>query len=173
MGAVVVSVTRGASPEAPALIWVFAALLIPLSLACGNVYRTLAWPKGASPDILAFWCHMVAVMTFIILLLVRNQQSEVDIFYGLANVPWAASLQFIAAGIMFPIFFRLQNIGGPVLLSQIGYVAAAVGLLSSTVFLGEEYGLFTWVGALVIAAGIAVTIVAQNSNKRDLSNSLN
>ena len=38
-----------------------------------------------------------------------------------------------------PFFFRLQAVGGPVYLSQIGYVAAAVGLFSGTLFLGESY----------------------------------
>ena len=47
-------------------------------------------------------------------------------------------------------------VGGPVYLSQIGYVAAAVGLFSGTLFLGERYGLLTWLGAaVIIVAGVS------------------
>jgi drug/metabolite transporter (DMT)-like permease len=62
---------------------------------------------------------------------------------------------------MFAFFFRLQAVGGPVYLSQIGYVAAAVGLLSGTLFLGEHYQVLTWAGAVVIVAGVAITTKAQ------------
>jgi drug/metabolite transporter (DMT)-like permease len=62
---------------------------------------------------------------------------------------------------MFAFFFRLQHVGGPVYLSQIGYVAAAVGLLSGTLFLGEHYGLLTWLGAVIIVAGVFLTTKAQ------------
>ncbi|MBL4614035.1 MAG: DMT family transporter [Magnetovibrio sp.] len=56
-GAIVVSVTRGTAPQAPPLMWIGAAMLIPAMLACGNIYRTLDWPKNAAPDALAFWSH--------------------------------------------------------------------------------------------------------------------
>ena len=62
---------------------------------------------------------------------------------------------------MFPAYFALQRAGGPVLLSQIGYVAAAVGLATGTLFLGESYGALTWAGAGIIAIGIGLTVRAQ------------
>ncbi|PCI85831.1 MAG: EamA family transporter [Hyphomicrobiales bacterium] len=158
IGAIVVSITRGASLQAPPFIWLFAALLIPMSLACGNIYRTLAWPKGASPDILAFWSHAFSTLVFaVILLTTTGAVNLADAFI----IPKTLATQLLVAGLTFPIFFRLQKIGGPVLLSQIGYVAAAVGLLSATLFLGETYSLLTWLGAAIIAVGILVTIGAQ------------
>lgn len=161
IGAAIVSITRGSSAEAPSLIWLFAALLIPILLACGNVYRTIAWPKGASPDVLAFYSHAFAATIFAVILFVTTGNVN---FAPLAAVPIASCLQILVAGLTFPIFFRLQQRGGPILLSQIGYVAAAVGLLSATLFLGERYQLLTWLGAGVIGMGIMVTIFAQSSN---------
>ncbi len=70
--------------------------------------------------------------------------------------------QIAASALMFVFFFRLQVAGGPVYLSQIGYVAAAIGLFSGTLFLGERYGLLTWLGAVVIAVGVIVTTKAQS-----------
>lgn len=158
LGAVIVSITRGAAPTAPPIIWVIAALIIPLALACGNIYRTLDWPENTPPDVLAFWSHVFSVLVFLSLLLVTKGYIPVR---ELMLAPLAALAQMFVAGIMFPVFFRLQQKGGPVLLSQIGYVAAAVGLISATFLLGEHYTPMTWVGAAVIALGIIVTIVAQ------------
>ena len=160
IGAAIVSITRGSGVEAPPLIWLIAALLIPMSLACGNIYRTIAWPKDASPDILAFYSHAFAASTFALILLFTT--GNIDLA-ALSPVPLAALLQMLVAGLTFPIFFRLQKIGGPVLLSQIGYVAAAVGLLIATLFLGESYSLSTWFGAGIIGSGILVTIWAQRT----------
>jgi len=158
VGAVVVSMTRGAAPEAPPAIWVGVALLIPLILACGNIYRTLDWPDKALPDVLAFWSHVFSVMVFLVLLWMTEGLIPL---HELAAAPWLTLLQMFVAGLIFPAYFRLQQHGGPVLLSQIGYVAAAVGLVAATGFLGERYGAMTWSGAAVIALGMVVTIVAQ------------
>ncbi|TIU06693.1 MAG: hypothetical protein E5W40_19025, partial [Mesorhizobium sp.] len=49
-----------------------------------------------------------------------------------------------------------------VYLSQIGYVAAAVGLFAGTIVLGEHYQLLTWAGAIIITAGVFITTKAQS-----------
>ena len=67
---------------------------------------------------------------------------------------------------MFVFFFRLQVVGGPVYLSQIGYVGAAVGLISGTLFLGEHYQWLTWLGAAIITIGIVMTTKAQEPERR-------
>lgn len=158
IGAIIVSITRAGSAEAPELIWIIAAILIPLTLACGNIYRTIDWPENALPDSLAFWSHGFAILVFIALLLATTGTVRIS---ELAVIPWIAATQAIVAGLTFPVFFRLQQKGGPVLLSQIGYVAAAVGLLTATFILGERYSLFTWGGAGIIAIGIVITIISQ------------
>ena len=62
---------------------------------------------------------------------------------------------------MLAFFFRLQAVGGPVYLSQIGYVAAAIALVSGIFFLGERYQLLTWIGAAIIVVGVVMTTKAQ------------
>ncbi|MCZ4280717.1 DMT family transporter [Kiloniella laminariae] len=158
IGAMIVSITRGAAPEAPEMIWIIVALLVPATLACGNIYRTMDWPDQAQPDGLAFWSHSFALVVYLLLLLASEGAVPLE---QLSRVPWTAVAQGVVAGLTFPVFFRLQQHGGPVLLSQIGYVAAAVGLLVATAVLGEVYSAMTWLGAGVIALGIAVTIIAQ------------
>jgi drug/metabolite transporter (DMT)-like permease len=70
---------------------------------------------------------------------------------------------------MLALFFRLQEVGGPVYLSQIGYVAAAVGLLSGTLLLGERYAAATWAGALATVAGVALVTRAQEDSRERAS----
>jgi drug/metabolite transporter (DMT)-like permease len=77
-------------------------------------------------------------------------------------VPLVVVAQVASASAMFAFFFRLQAVGGPVYLSQIGYVAAAVGLFAGTIFLGEHYQLLTWIGAVIITAGVFITTRAQS-----------
>lgn len=161
-GAVLVSLTRSTDPGGPGIEWLLVALVIPVALAAGNVYRTLDWPAGVSPNVLAFWGHAFSSAVFLSLLaLMRGTIPLAEI----APAAGAAVLQLLVAGLTFPAFFRLQQKGGPVLLSQIGYVAAAVGLICATLFLGERYSPATWVGAGVIALGIAVTITAQPADR--------
>ncbi|NVK19981.1 MAG: DMT family transporter [Methylocystaceae bacterium] len=158
VGAMTVTVTRSSGVDAPSLMWIVAALFVPISLACGNVYRTLDWPEGASPDILAFWSHIASVGFF--LLILYGYEGGIDLT-ALEAVPQAATLQLIVGGLTFPVLFRLQQKGGPVLLSQIGYIAAAIGLALATLFLGESYSQATWAGAGIIAFGIFLSIISQ------------
>ena len=158
VGALVVTLTRGQAGQPASLWWVTIGLLIPLSLAAGNIYRTYDWPRGAGPIELAVGSHLTAALMLFILVAASG---EVRSIVDLADVPLLTAAQVAASTGMFALFFRLQQVGGPVYLSQIGYVSAAVGLIASTLFLGEQYHALTWFGALIIAAGIAITTKAQ------------
>lgn len=48
-------------------------------------------------------------------------------------------------------------------LSQIGFIAAAVALFAGTIFLGEHYRWETWLGALMVMIGVAITTKAQKT----------
>ena len=67
---------------------------------------------------------------------------------------------------MYLVLFRLQAVGGPTYLSQIGYVAAVVAAAIGVGFLGERYPPMVWAGAAVVAAGIAITTLAQRREGR-------
>ncbi len=165
VGAVIVTLTRSSAPDAPEVIWIMTALFVPISLACGNIYRTLDWPEGATPDMLAFWSHVASVILFGLILFVRDGHLSLS---SLSAAPAATVLQLLAGGLTFPVLFRLQQKGGPVLLSQIGYIAAGIGLIAATIFLGESYPSATWLGAGIIAIGIAISIISQTTPKEVL-----
>ena len=162
-GAVVVSSTRGEVSQPASLGWLLAGLCIPVSLAVGNIYRTVAWPHQAQPMELAIGSNLAAAAVLLVLLCVRGELAGVQ---ALAAIPWVAVGQVVASTGMFSLFFRLQQVGGPTYLSQIGYVGAAIALMAGTGLLGERYGAATWIGALVILVGIALSVLAERRGGR-------
>jgi drug/metabolite transporter (DMT)-like permease len=160
VGAVMVVTTRGEAGQPAAIVWLVVGLLIPVSLAAGNIYRTMDWPDAAGPIELAAGSHLAAAAMLLVAILVMG---EVASFRLLAGIPLLVTAQAIAAAAMYAVFFRLQAVGGPVYLSQIGYVGAAVGLGAGVVFLGERYAALTWIGAGIVAIGVLMTTKAQSS----------
>jgi len=159
VGAVMVALTRGEAGQPAEPLWVLLALLIPVCLAAGNVYRTLDWPKTAGPVELAVGSHGAAAVMLLVGMLVLGEGGTVG---RLAEVPVLVLAQAVVGAAMFALFFRLQAVGGPVYLSQIGYVGAAVGLLAGVLALGERYEPLTWAGAAIIAVGVVLTTRAES-----------
>ena len=157
-GAGIIIFSRNADFSSSATLWILAALLIPIFLGAGNVYRTMAWPFGASPRKLAAHTNLAAVP--FLALAVYVQTGTFDLV-PLAGIPGLIALQLAVSTVMFLMFFRLQQIGGPTYLSQIGYVAAAVGVVIGVLYFGEIYPRSVWIGAGVIAVGIAFSTLAQ------------
>ena len=157
-GAVLVASTRGEAGAPAALSWVLIGLLIPVALATGNIYRTWDWPKQAGTIELAAGSHLAAAAMLMIAVVATGDAGAIR---RLGELKLLSAAQIASASSMFVFFFRLQAVGGPVYLSQIGYVAAAVGLVSGTLFLGERYEPATWLGALIVGLGIAMTTRAQ------------
>ena len=148
----IITLGRNSNLETNGSSWIIVALLIPIFLGLGNVYRTLAWPEGASPHGLAAYTNLAAV-PFLLLIFIFTGFDLAPLF----SLGGLVTLQILVSTIMFLMFFQLQQVGGPTYLSQIGYVAAAVGLFIGAVFLGEIYPKSVWIGAGVVALGIAVS----------------
>ncbi len=157
-GALIIIVSKTSNVGAANDLWIVVALLIPVFLGIGNVYRTVAWPEGASPRSLAALTNLAAV-PFLLLLLI-GQTGSLD-FSPLATIPNLIILQLAVSTVMFLMFFRLQQIGGPTYLSQIGYVAAAVGVVVGVGYFGESYPWSVWLGTGVVAAGVALSTLGQ------------
>ena len=157
-GALLVALARGEAGRPAAWLWVGVGLLIPLLLALDNVYRSLDWPPRADATWLAVGSHGVAALLLLALCALTGAWRGLP---ALAGVPWLAAAQVAAAVLMFPLFFRLQALGGPVLLSQIGTVGAGVGVAVGAGLLGERYPPLVWGGVALIALGIGLTVWAR------------
>ncbi len=162
-GAALVALTRGEASQPADPVWVAIGLLLPVLLAVGNIYRTIDWPADTGPTELAVGSHLASAgMLLAAIVLIPGLSA----FTPLAEVPWVTFAQVVAAAAMFAFYFRLQAVGGPVYLSQIGYVAAAVALIAGTIFLCEHYRWETWLGALMVMIGVAITTKAQKTAAR-------
>ncbi|MEL7025993.1 MAG: DMT family transporter [Pseudomonadota bacterium] len=162
-GAILIVVSGGEADLSASVPYLALGLLIPVILAVGNVYRTLDWPDGSAPDGLAVWSHGVACLAFLAAFAIQGSLPVSDYLAA----PWLSITQVLVAGLTFPAYFQLQKVGGPVLLSQIGYVSAAVGLAGATLVLGERYQALTWGGAAVVAIGIALTIADTQAKRAE------
>lgn len=150
-GAVTIVLARQSLTVPSASHWLLLALIVPVSLAIGNVYRTGRWPKGATPLQIGAASNLLAAPLLLMASWIMSGQVDMAPLVqhiGLAVIQWLVSLT------MFSLFFRLQWIGGPTYLSQIGYVAAAVSLAIGAGLLGETYPAPVWLGAGLIIAGI-------------------
>lgn len=152
IGILMILLPRSGPVSEADLPWMLLALIAPVSLAVGNIYRTRAWPKDAAPLALAAGTLLGASFWLL----------AGSLAVGAPYLPSAATLSsdwvLAAAGVFaclsFIPYFELQRAAGPVYLSQIGYVMAATSLLVGTVIFGERYGLLVWTAAGVIVAGI-------------------
>jgi drug/metabolite transporter (DMT)-like permease len=162
VGAMIVATTRGEAGQPADLSWVVLGLLIPVSLAAGNIYRTVDWPEGTGPIELAVGSHLASAAMLLAGVLMLGDGGS---FAMLADTPLLVTAQVASSAAMFAFFFRLQAVGGPVYLSQIGYVGAAIGLAAGVLFLGERYSPPTWIGAAVLTAGVVMTTRAQGRNE--------
>ncbi len=163
-GVLVIIAFRGDGAGGDASLgWVLLALCIPVCLASGNVYRSHNWPAGADSLSLASAINIVAAAMLFAAVFASGEGIE-----GLARVlgvPGLITTQIVATGANLAMFFRLQQVGGPVYLSQIGYAAAAVGLVAGTFILGEHYPPATWAGAVVVVIGVALVTWSQSRGR--------
>lgn len=158
VGALVIIFGRSAVSWGEGQGWLLLAVLVPIFLGFGNVYRTMAWPKGAAPRTLAATTNLAAALPLIVLAALSTGTLPLA---PLLSHPLLMLAQVAVSTLMFLTFFRLQQVGGPTYLSQIGYVAAAVGLAVGVTVFAETYTWSVWAGAGVIAAGIALSTLGQ------------
>jgi drug/metabolite transporter (DMT)-like permease len=135
------------APGAPPALPLAAALAAPMFLAAGNLYRTLAWPAGATPLALAagmLWTLLPPVAAAVAIGPAAMPQ---------AAWPWLAALAALAP-LSYSAHFALQRRGGPVYLSQLGYVMAVAGAALGYLFFDERPGWRLAAAAALIAAGL-------------------
>ena len=136
------------------VFWILIALCGPVLLAIGNLYRTLRWPEGASPNALAPGMLIAAVVLLGATSLLPNFSLTVPLggFLPLGLITLQA---FIFAG-QFQLLFLLQKKGGPVFLSLLGSVGAIVGVPVAIFLQGESPPDGLILGASLIALGVAL-----------------
>jgi len=152
-GAISLAASRSATLSGDGL-WILLAMLAPVSIAAGNIYRARYWPAGSTPTDLALAMSAGAALWLTAALTMISPTAAASIQPAGYLILLAASL--LAAGGTI-IYFELQRRGGIVSFSQIGYVGAVVGLASGSLILGERYAASTWWAAALISVGVLIS----------------
>lgn len=167
-GVMLILFARGAGTgaEADKSVWYLAALITPLALAAGNVYRSLGWPAGSRALPLATLTLAAAAAGLLALAFVFQLSGiSGSMLAGLGSGWPLIVAQSLVTGIGYAFFFRLQQVGGPVYLSQISYVNTGVGVLFAVAVFGERLPLAAWIAMPCIFLGIAlVTLTGKPEN---------
>lgn len=160
-GAAILAVFQLRDPRG-SVLWVTLSLLAPVVLAAGNLYRTLRWPKGASPESLAppmLGAGGVLVVLFGIVMAAFGDETGVFTL-GVPTEPPIVLALLVAQAATFAasyrFFFLLQDAGGPVYLSLIGSVAAVTGIPVAVLLLGEAVPRGLLPAGVLIAFGVAL-----------------
>lgn len=134
-----------------ALPWMALALLVPVILASGNIYRAVAWPEGAKAPVLATGTVMTSLVVFALASVPFGVSLD---FRGVDGVwPFLAVQGFVTAG-QFLAYFALQRVAPPVIFSLIGQVTLLFGLPMGAMLLGESYSATTFVAVGLMALGL-------------------
>ncbi|MCX2525245.1 DMT family transporter [Larsenimonas rhizosphaerae] len=152
-GAMTLAMHKVAGPEAE-MRWILLALLGPVLLAMGNLYRTLRWPVGVSGEALAPGMLIAAVVLLLGLGWLPGFSLGVPI--ARPEVMLLILLQSIIFAVQFLLLFLLQKAGGPVLLSLLGSAGALFSVPVAVLLQGERAPEGLLLGALLIGGGIAL-----------------
>jgi drug/metabolite transporter (DMT)-like permease len=150
IGAAALGLTKaGAGSIDP--FWIFAALIGPVFVAFGNIYRTIRWPPGATALSLA--PGMLLAGAAFLLPYLAAAGTNLTLSRDAAAL-WILAGQTIVFAATYSLYFVLQKLAGPVYLSQIGSVGAVFGAALAVFALGEPAGAPLVLAATAILFGV-------------------
>ena len=156
-GGLIVALSKysGLAGNAEAVGWVLAASAIPFILGGGNLYRTRFWPKGAPPLLLAALMLIFAAGLIVpVAIATEGTYAATALWQNPALLTFTV-VNVAAFALKFVTYFRLQQVAGPVYLSQIGSVGAAISLPVAVTLFGETLpDGFALAVALIVAGAI-------------------
>jgi len=151
----------GANLSVEASWWSLVALSIPVFLATGNIFRTLHWPEGAKPVDLALGMMATGFLALAVFNAVAGIPTIPQTWSWMATGLLAA--QIVIFTIQYGLYFRLQQTAGPVYLSQIGSVAAVVGLGLGYLVFGEIPNAAKLAAVASVGAGIVLVTLGRRT----------
>jgi drug/metabolite transporter (DMT)-like permease len=145
---------RGSLPSPEAVPWALFAIVAPMLLAGGNVFRSIAWPHGLRPLSAA---ALLLVLQAVILV-------PSAMMGGHFEIPTSAlreeDIALLMAGIFTTAFFlgafELQKRGGPLVVGQLGYVITIASLGIGVMVFDERHTATTLAAVGVVLVGVAL-----------------
>ncbi|MGD9385635.1 MAG: DMT family transporter [Thioalkalispiraceae bacterium] len=135
------------------------ALAIPVTLAASNIYRSRYWPgeSRAMPLVIGMLTVQSACL-FVLNILLGNFHIVLPAFDDTSLVLAVLGLM---AGASYLTSFTLLRVGGPVYLSQMGYVITAVTMLAGVLMWDERYHNTDLISMGLILSGVLLTTLTQ------------
>lgn len=135
--------------------WYVLGMAIPVFLSIGNVYRSVAWPKGIKSRPLAAGTLLASAL----FLSVYAQCTKTSLWpSSVSSETWLIMvLQGALTALTYLVSFELQRRSNPVFYSQLGMVAALFGLFIGVFWFGERYAISIWFGVLLVIAGLRLS----------------
>ncbi len=113
------------------------ALGIPVSLAASNIYRSRYWPAGSEAmPLVAGMLTLQGAWLLVANLLLGNAALVLP---SQQETAWLLGVLAFMSGASYLSSFNLLRVGGPVYLSQMGYVITTVTVLAGIIIWGEHY----------------------------------
>jgi len=130
------------------ILWLLLAALVPMANAAGNILRGIVLPERAGTSIISG-----VLLTAALLLAPPALLTLHDHGWSGSALPVVAASVIVA--MLFQVsLFRLQSTAGAVVMSQIGYVAAIVGVGLSALLFGEQPSAVLWLSISLIVLGM-------------------
>lgn len=126
---------------------VMIALLVPLLLGAGNVYRSRALPRNANPIALA--AGMLSVQGLLWL-----PAANLSILFEPNTAKWVLGVMSINTALSYLLTFRFQRVTDGVGLSQVGNVVTITGVCFGVVLYGESLTIELCTAALLLGVSL-------------------
>lgn len=152
LGVLGILLPKGALPGPEMAGWVLLAAAAPLALAAGNVYRSRAWPAGLSPLGAASGMLLVQVVALAPVVALTDSLVLPGPAFTLLDRTLLALAAFASAA--YAGLFVLQRRGGPLVVSQLGYVITVATLAIGIALLGERYSSWVWLAVALVFLGV-------------------
>lgn len=131
--------------------WVLLGLTIPACAAAGNIIRSAFWPKGSSA--LAFSCGILLSSSLMVALVAPFfEHPESWVFFDRDVLFWIGCMVATSAS-SYLLNFRLQEIGGPVFFSQLGYWGTGFGVVLAALLFNDVLTALSIAGLVAIITG--------------------
>ncbi|WP_432284438.1 DMT family transporter [Aminobacter sp. BA135] len=132
-------------------VWVLLGIIVPACAAAGNIIRTAYWPKGSSA--LAFSCGILLSSSLMVALVAPFFEAPSSwVFFDRDILFWIGCMVATSAS-SYLLNFRLQEIGGPVFFSQLGYWGTGFGVVLAAMLFNDVLTVLSVAGLAAIIAG--------------------
>lgn len=152
-GVLLVLVPRAQAVDPEQALALGIALLVPVLLAAGNVYRARNWPHGVPAPMVS--AATLGVQALVLLPLFASLHDGADIVRLGSAWPLLALMVLVTVAANVSAAY-LQRVADSVAFSQIGYVIALTGLGLGALLFGERLGWLFLPALVLVFTGIVL-----------------